>query len=208
MEPNGSITGADAENRSSIKSKQNLSELPAQRNDKNESRGDSSTRDSLQNKINQGEELPIGSSFSLETNKESISLITEEKAIEKVLLQGSGFEGGKQRIIDFFAEEHTGKEKINFLKNEYGTGGSSVTFSKNLSGFTNHNSKGIEIEVYENNEKIKLSWSKVNTSIEALIINGKYFMRLYKNEKPLTMKEPYQQNLFDIEDQPKDIMKT
>lgn len=208
MGPNGAITETDAENRSDTKSERHLPELPAQRNDKNESRGDSFTRNSLQNKMKQDEELPVGGSFSLGDNQKIIPSITDNEIIEKVLLRGSGFEGGKQRIIDFLAEEHSGKEKTDFLKNEYGTGGSSVTFSETLSGFENHDSKGIEIKVYEDNLNIKLSWAKVNAGIEALIRNGKYFMRRYKNEKPLDMKEPYQQNLFDMQNKQKDITNT
>ena len=208
MGENGAITESDVESRSSNKSEQHLSELSAQRNDKNEGRRDSSTRDSLQNKINQDKELPMGGSFSVVDNEKLIHSITDDEIIEKVLLQGSGFADGKQRIIDFLADEHTGKEKADFLKNEYGTGGGSITFSEVLSGFANHDSKGIEIQVYEENRKIKLSWSKVNADIEVLIRNGKYFMSRYKNEKPLSMKEPYQQNLFEMESQTKDITNT
>ncbi len=110
--------------------------------------------------------------------------LTDDEIIDRVLLRGSGFQGGKQRIVDFFSEEHTAKEKADFLKNEYGTGGSSVTFTDNLSGFENHDSKGVSIDLYKTDKKINLSWAKVASSIETLIDNGKYFEPQYKNDHP------------------------
>ncbi|MBF4692320.1 DEAD/DEAH box helicase family protein [Fusibacter sp. Q10-2] len=130
---------------------------------------------------------------------------TDDDLIETVLLRGSGFEGGKQRIVDFFSEEHTAKEKADFLKNEYGTGGSSVTFSEDLSGFENHDSKGIAIELYKSDKEIHLSWSRVASGIDALMQNGKYFEPRYKNDKPPTRKSIYQPTLFDINYVEKDI---
>lgn len=43
--------------------------------------------------------------------------------IEEYIKHGSGFSGGKQRIIKYFAENHTISEKAEFLKSEYGIGG-------------------------------------------------------------------------------------
>ncbi|HAE60793.1 MAG TPA: hypothetical protein DCG38_00415, partial [Eubacteriaceae bacterium] len=132
--------------------------------------------------------------------------LTDAEIIEKVLLRGSGFEGGKQRIVDFFSEEHTAKEKADFLKNVYGTGGSSVTFSDDLSGFENHDSKGITIDLYKTDKEIHLSWAKVASGIDALIDNGKYFEPRYKNDNPPTRKAVYQPTLFDINYAENDIV--
>ncbi|PKM56013.1 MAG: helicase [Firmicutes bacterium HGW-Firmicutes-5] len=131
--------------------------------------------------------------------------LSDDEMIEKVLFRGSGFESGKQRIVDFFAEEHTAKEKADFLKNEYGTGGSSVIFSENLSGFENHDSKGITIDVYNADKEIRLSWAKVASGIEALIDNGKYFEPRYKNDNPPTRKRAYQPTLFELNYSENDI---
>lgn len=190
MGEDGETSRPDATRRTHSGPGQYLSDLSSQRDDQNKSGGDSSSRNHLQGEIAIDLELPERSSFLME--------LTEDELIEKVLLRGSGFEGGKQRIVDFFSEEHTAKEKADFLKNEYGTGGSSVTFSDDLSGFENHDSKGITIDIYKSDKEIHLSWAKVASSIEALIDNGKYFEPRYKNDNPPTRKTVYQPTLFDL----------
>ncbi|MEA1974057.1 MAG: hypothetical protein U9N10_00715, partial [Bacillota bacterium] len=196
MGANGTITGADVETRSSNKSKRHLPELQAQRNDKNESRGNNSTRDSLQNKINQNDELPNGGSFSFIENNKNTNSITDDEIIKKVLLDGSGFENGKERIANYFLEEHNSKEKAEFLKKEYGIGGSSIRFKNNSTGFTKHDSKGIEIDIYEDERNIKLSWSKVANKINDLIKSKEYFESNFNGEIPETI-ENEQMSLFD-----------
>jgi len=195
MGKDGQPSSSDASERTTRRSDQHLSVLPSQRDDQDEGRGGRSTGNNLQGKIEQ--ELPERSSFSME--------LSDDEMIEKVLLRGSGFESGKQRIVDFFAEEHSAKEKADFLKNEYGTGGSSVTFSENLSGFENHDSKGIAIDVSKTDKEIRLSWAKVASGIEALIDNGKYFEPRYKNDTPPTRKLAYQPTLFDLNFSENDI---
>ncbi len=187
---NGEPPEADASERTHRRSNEHLSELQTPGDDTNESRGDRSKGTNLQGEIDHDRGLPERSSFLMD--------LSDDEIIEKVLLRGSGFEGGKQRIVDFFSEEHTAKEKVDFLKREYGTGGSSITFSDNLSGFDNHDSKGISIDIYEVDKKIHLSWSKVASGIEALIDNGKYFEPRYKNDKPPVRKGIYQPSLFDL----------
>lgn len=185
MGENGVTTGTNVKDRSNTESQRNLSELSSQRNDKSESGGDSAPRNSIQSKININQELPSGSSFSL---------MNDDEIIEKVLLRGSGFEGGKQRIINFLAEEHIGKERTDFLQKEYGVGGGSITFSNTLSGFERHDSKGIEIEIYGENRNIKLTWAKVSAGIEALIDNGKYFNTRNKPDESQLPKEKINYN--------------
>jgi adenine-specific DNA methylase/uncharacterized protein YqiB (DUF1249 family) len=194
----GDTSGADATGRTITESDQHLSELSSQGDDQNESGRDRSSGNHLQGEIAKDLELPERSSFLME--------LTDAEIIEKVLLRGSGFEGGKQRIVDFFSEEHTAKEKADFLKNVYGTGGSSVTFSDDLSGFENHDSKGITIDLYKTDKEIHLSWAKVASGIDALIDNGKYFEPRYKNDNPPTRKAVYQPTLFDINYAENDIV--
>ncbi len=108
-----------------------------------------------------------------------------EQDIERTLLKGSGFENGKQRIVDFFSEEHTSKEKQDFLKNEYGTGGWNDTFYGNRSGSSWHGAQGIDILVFgEDKPRVKLTWSQVSKRIEKLIENGKYFEKQSEYDKP------------------------
>jgi uncharacterized protein YqiB (DUF1249 family) len=186
----GKTSRPDTTERTDSGPDQHLSDLSSQGDDTNESGRDRSSGNYLQGEIAKDLELPERSSFLME--------LTDAELIEKVMLRGSGFEGGKQRIVDFFSEEHTAKEKTDFLKNEYGTGGSSVTFSDDLSGFENHDSKGITIDLYKTEKEIHLSWAKVASGIDALIENGKYFEPRYKNDNPPTRKAVYQPTLFDI----------
>ncbi len=118
--------------------------------------------------------------------RDDIYEINEQGDIDLVLLIGSGFEGGKQRIIDFYFQEHTSKERADFLKNEYGTGGGTITFSGDRNGYHDHNAKGIEIHSFGfDNVSIQFSWAKAAKRIGELIDNGRYFDMRYPNEKPL-----------------------
>lgn len=160
----GVITGTDVKDRTNTESTEDLRVLSAQGNDSSESGGNSASRDNISNTL---DELPAGGSFLVDE-------ISDEQISNHVILSGSGFENGKQRIIDYFADSHTSKEKAEFLKNEYGTGGSSMTFSDTLRGFQNHDSKGLKIDIYGERENIKLSWSKVALRVDALISSGEY----------------------------------
>lgn len=99
----------------------------------------------------------------------------EEKVIEYELKRGSHFQDGKFRIFDKYQENPTAKTFAEFLKNEYGEGGSYVDNTD-----VTHNSKGIRLkwkdeEHPENNFEILLKWSEVANRIADLIDDGKYF---------------------------------
>lgn len=155
MGQDGSSSEAIVEEKSDTQSDGHLSDLQTQRNDQDTSRRNRTEGDHSQVQIETDEEsLQVGGSFSVDE-------MSDDELIDKVILRGSGFTGGKQRIVDYFAEEESGTERSKFLKNEYGTGGASISFSDDLSGFENHDSKGIRIEIYEEDQEIKLSWPKV-----------------------------------------------
>lgn len=194
----GTSTKGNAEERSNNRAEGYLPKLQTAGDDSEQSRGNSLTGEHIHPEIEIQQGLPEGGPFSLKG-------LSDDEIIETVLLRGSGFENGKQRIVDFFAEDHSIKERIDFLKNEYGTGGSSISFSDFSNGFENHDSKGISIEVYKESRNIVLSWSKAAAGIEALITDGRYFLPRYKNEKPPIRNEPYQPNLFDYENIPDNI---
>ncbi|HCR3586014.1 TPA: hypothetical protein ON607_002967, partial [Enterococcus faecium] len=107
------------------------------------------------------------------TDIESIySFITKDE-IDENLRKGSGFSDGKKRIYDFFRKEHTLKEKADFLKNEYGIGGSSHALSGAMGSGEWHDAKGIKYSK-GNAEEVKLSWSDVAKRINDLIKENKY----------------------------------
>lgn len=112
--------------------------------------------------------------------------ITEQDAIDTVLLRGSGFESGKQRIIDYYFANPSNKDHADLLKKEYGIGGGTVIFSESQTGFQNHDAKGIEIFPHGfDGERIKLTWSKAAKRIGELIDNERYFEQRHPHEKPL-----------------------
>ena len=116
-----------------------------------------------------------------ETKKVSaISFSSEDIAL--ALASGSGFAHGKERIAAYFEEEHTPKERAEFLKNEYGTGGRSWTFQDGSSGFLDYDSKGIKLRSYPTGQEQRLKWSEVEKRIHILIAAGKYLDEPSKEE--------------------------
>lgn len=112
--------------------------------------------------------------------------IDEQKDIDIVLLRGGSFEGGKQRIINFYFDEQSNSERAKFLKKEYGIGGGTVYFTKERSGFEDHNAKGITIHNRGyGEESINLSWPQAAKRIGELIECERYFEQKYPNDKPL-----------------------
>ena len=100
------------------------------------------------------------------------SFITEDE-IDATLSRGGSFEGGAGRIYSFWQQEHTPKEKADFLKNEYGTGGGNGTVSRNFDSWEDHSSKGIVLKK-PFAEDVNLSWAKVAKRIDALVSKDRY----------------------------------
>lgn len=85
--------------------------------------------------------------------------ITEDE-IEDALSGGSIVEGSKGRIYDFYQTAHTQKEKLDFLKDEFGTGGGNCALSRNFRSDRWFDSKGIRYDK-PGCTRIELSWTKV-----------------------------------------------
>ena len=90
------------------------------------------------------------------------------------LTSGSGFERGKQRIAAYYAENHTQKERVEFLKQEYGTGGCSWTFQDGSNGFLDYDARGVKLRSYPNGQEQRLKWPEVEKRIHVLIAMGQY----------------------------------
>ena len=90
------------------------------------------------------------------------------------LASGSGFENGKARIAAYYAENHTQKERVEFLKQEYGTGGQSWTFQDGSNGFLDYDASGIKLRSYPNGQEQRLKWPEVEKRIHVLIATGQY----------------------------------
>lgn len=100
------------------------------------------------------------------------SFITQDE-IDESLKRGSGFSDGKKRIYEFFTEKHDLKEQADFLKNEYGVGGSSHALSAARESGEWHDAKGIKYNK-GNAKEILLSWSNVARRINDLIKKNRY----------------------------------
>jgi len=100
------------------------------------------------------------------------SFITQDE-IDESLKRGSGFSDGKKRIYEFFTEKHDLKEQADFLKNEYGVGGSSHALSAARGSGEWHDAKGIKYNK-GNAKEIQLSWSNVARRINDLIKKNRY----------------------------------
>ena len=90
------------------------------------------------------------------------------------LASGSGFENGKARIIAYYAENHSAKERTAFLKQEYGTGGRSWTFQDGSNGFLDYDASGVKLRSYPKGQEQRLKWPEVEKRIHVLIATGQY----------------------------------
>ena len=102
--------------------------------------------------------------------------ITQDE-IDYRLAGGSGFEHGKFRIYEYFMEGHDKKDNIAFLKNEYGTGGSSHALPGSDRAHEDHDAKGIRLEKGNYGSpyaKVLLNWNVVEKRIRELVQADKY----------------------------------
>jgi len=109
-----------------------------------------------------------------ESQKQPSALFISDEEIDRVLLGGSGFANGKMRIQALYDTQPNAKERADYLKNEYGLGGRSWTFSDGTRGFVDYSSKGILIRRYGYDQEVRLHWNLVEKKIDALIRNGSY----------------------------------
>ena len=87
---------------------------------------------------------------------------------------GSGFQDGKQRIIELYQTQPDRKLRAKALAKEYGIGGHSQDFLDGSSGFVNHDGKGLEFDRYPDHQKFTLSWTQVEKYIDLMIQSDRY----------------------------------
>jgi len=110
-----------------------------------------------------------------EDEKASAFAIPKED-IDSVLQKGSGVADGKYRIFRQFQKGVDRQKNIEFLKNEYGTGGGTHIFSDGFSGHSWYDSKGLAIDrngTYTNHDLV-LKWSQVEKRLRELIKDNRY----------------------------------
>ena len=110
-----------------------------------------------------------------EDEKASAFTISKED-IDSVLQKGSGVADGKYRIYRQFQKGEDRQKNIEFLKNEYGTGGGTHIFPDGFSGHSWYDSKGLAIDrngTYTNHDLV-LKWSQVEKRLRELIKDNRY----------------------------------
>lgn len=100
--------------------------------------------------------------------------ITEDEINHVFSGRGSGVSGGRARIYEYFTAEHTAKEKQDFLKSEYGTGGHSHALSGSSGSSEWHDSKGIRLQKNGCHD-VQISWQNAVNRIHNLIRSDRYF---------------------------------
>lgn len=112
-----------------------------------------------------------------------------QEIIDRVLQDGSHFVNGKYRIYRKFQESLSSADNSKFLKNEYGTGGGSVSGNEELDVW--YDSKGIRITkgFGENAPEILLTWNKVEKRIGELIKENRFLNEKEKSEYEKWLKE-------------------
>ena len=117
--------------------------------------------------------------------KKTSAFIFSQEIIDAVLANGSGFTEGKMRIYEQFEKSLSAKENADFLKNEYGWGGSyPVIIGAGID--ESHDGKGITITkgIGKENPHITLSWSQVEKRIGELIRTDRYLNPKEKERYP------------------------
>ena len=110
-----------------------------------------------------------------EDEKSSAFAVSQED-IDSVLTAGSNIQNGKYRIYRQFQKQEDKRSNIEFLRDEYGTGGGTYTYPDGTNGHEWHDGKGIAIEKQGSytNPDLLLSWSKVEKRLRELIRDDRY----------------------------------
>ena len=130
-------------------------------------------------KIDRAESEKTPSAFSL-----------SQSEIENELRRhGSGFAGGKQRIMALYQTQPDRKLRAKALAKEYGIGGHSHDFLDESRGFVNHDWKGLEFDHYPDHQKITLKWAQVEKYIDLMIQSDRYLTDEEKEQRTTVQEE-------------------
>ena len=112
--------------------------------------------------------------FSSELSKvPTVQHFITEDEIDAAMTGRSSFAGGKGRIYAFFMANHTDKEKVRFLKDEYGIGGRSHALSGATHSGEDHDGKGLHYKKQDCPD-VHLNWEKVAKRITSLVQKDRY----------------------------------
>ena len=110
-----------------------------------------------------------------ESEKTPSAFVLSQAEIENELRRhGSGFAGGKQRIMALYQTQPDRKLRAKALAKEYGIGGHSHDFLDGSRGFVNHDGRGMEFDHYPDHKKFILKWAQVEKYIDLMIQSDRY----------------------------------
>ena len=110
-----------------------------------------------------------------ESEKTPSAFVLSQAEIENELRKhGSGFTGGKQRIMALYQTQPDRKLRAKALAKEYGIGGHSHDYLDGSRGFVNHDGRGMEFDHYPEHKKFTLSWTQVEKYIDLMIQSDRY----------------------------------
>ena len=125
-----------------------------------------------------------------ESEKSSSAFVLSQAEIENELRKhGSGFAGGKQRIMALYQTQPDRKLRAKALAKEYGIGGHSHDFLDGSRGFVNHDWKGLEFDHYPDHQKITLKWAQVEKYIDLMIQSDRYLTDEEKEQRTTVQEE-------------------
>ena len=127
--------------------------------------------------------------------------ITDDEVLA-TLSRGSGIDKGKERITKFFKENHTLQEKANFLKDEYGIGGSSHAVSGAMGSDEWHDAKGLKLQKKDCSD-VFLTWSSVAKHMDELLSKNLYEEK--KIESKVEIEEAKETQYYSKDD-PKNLI--
>ena len=132
-----------------------------------------------------------------ESEKSSSAFVLSQAEIENELRKhGSGFAGGKQRIMALYQTQPDRKLRAKALAKEYGIGGHSHDFLDGSRGFVNHDGRGMEFDHYPDHQKITLKWAQVEKYIDLMIQSDRYLTDEEKEQRA-TRQEASNYNVGD-----------
>ena len=110
-----------------------------------------------------------------ESEKTPSAFVLSQAEIENELRKhGSGFAGGKQRIMALYQTQPDRNLRAKALAKEYGIGGHSHDFLDGSRGFVNHDGRGMEFDHYPDHKKFILKWAQVEKYIDLMIQSDRY----------------------------------
>ena len=132
-----------------------------------------------------------------ESEKTPSAFVLSQAEIENELRRhGSGFAGGKQRIMALYQTQPDRKLRAKALAKEYGIGGHSHDYLDGSRGFVNHDWKGLEFVHYPDHQKITLKWAQVEKYIDLMIQSDRYLTDEEKEQRA-TRQEASNYNVGD-----------